>query len=164
MASSEKYFNFSKTRRSNLKGKSKGPTAFVYNLYKDCAGTEPVTLYSASAALIIGTNLYTDSGLTNAYDASIAVVGSGVVYRLNSNQIAEIYPCFSDYMAYFDCTQTSEVGTVYVEGGAYTTPGSRVSTNPEGTSPFSNQTFVIDGYTIITDASGYIDNVTSCGT
>jgi len=142
-----------------------GGVYFTYNLYTDCANTEPITLYSDSAALIVGTYLYSDSALTIPYDSGAAVIGSGgPVYRLQGGQITETYACFSENIAYSDCTQTTQLGTVFVEDNDYTNTGKRVSTNPEGTNLYSSQFFEIAGYELSTDGNGEINNVQICGT
>lgn len=167
MAVSEKFSNFAKTRRSALKAKAAGVTAFAYDLFTDCSLFTPVTLYSSSASLIIGSVLYVDAGLTTPYDADDVVVsGTSLVYYMPgfNGAITDVYICFSSYTAYTDCTELTELGTAYVEGGAYTVVGTLVTTDAEGTSPWASQNFVIGGYQISTDANGLISGAAICGT
>lgn len=166
MAVSEKFSNFAKTRRSALKGKAAGFTVFEYSLFTDCTLSTPVTLYSSSPSLIIGSVLYVDAALTTPYDADdVAVNDSGVVYYMPgfNGAITDVWMCFSSYIAYTDCTMMTELGTVYIEGGEYTTTGALVTTEAEGITPFANQFFIVNGYQLTTNDAGTITSSILCG-
>ena len=144
-----------------------GGAYFTYNLYTTCSEVTPITLYSDSAALIVGTTLYYDSALTSPYDQNV-VAGSGTVYRFSGSigQITSIYLCYTAYTAYTDCTQESDFSPsiLYVELGEYFVVGRMISTDAEGITPVASVELVIEGYAISTDESGIITSTNICGT
>jgi hypothetical protein len=85
--------------------------------YTNCEGTDSPTTYYTSfgSSLIVGTQLYTDSGLTTLLNVAISFAKDGVTYRTTSAGIIDlVYNCYTSYVIEQSCNNNTPT-TVYAQ-------------------------------------------------